>query len=551
MLLANALSAKGMVAEAATEYREAMRLKPDYAAPHYCLGLDLRAAGKFDEAIAEYGAALRLDPKLVHAHVALGNALMNRKKYDEACASFEEAARLDSRDPYALKGLGQARLMKDRFDEAIVYFRDALRIDDDLNDARMNLGTSLVRKGDLDEGLAILREAVRRESSPPLANAMHLNIANAVTLKYGLPASTRTAFQLAILRPKGLAEGYIALGKALMDKQQFEEAVACCNEAVRQNPDSFTAHYSLALAEIKRGRANEAIPSLRAAMRLQPGNYGSYYSLGVVLSKQGKWAEAVPFFRTTIVLKPDLPVAHKDLGDGLLVLGQTADAADAFRAALRLNPDYAEAAVGLGFCLGMLGQPGEGLAALRRGLKGLAGNDPRRAMVEKQTREYERAAAVERKLPAILKGDIVPADAAERVVLAGLCRGPSRGLYAAATRFYAEAFAAEPKLADDLSAAHRYSAACSAVRAAQGDGDAADLKPAERSALRGKALAWLRADLALWQKRAAAADPASRKAAADMLAPVAARTGPGRSAAGSAARRLDTGRARHMGSVLG
>ena len=101
------------------------------------------------------------------------------------------------------------------------------------------------------------------------------------------------------------------------------------------------------------------------------------------------------------------------------------------------------------------------------------------------------------------------------IELAGLCE--RKGLLVTAVRFYTEAFVAEPQRADDLIAAHRYNAACYAARAARGDGDAADLKPAERSALRGKALTWLRADLALRQKQAESGKPADRATVAAQM----------------------------------
>jgi hypothetical protein len=66
-------------------------------------------------------------------------------------------------------------------------------------------------------------------------------------------------------------------------------------------------------------------------------------------------------------------------------------------------------------------------------------------------------------------------------------------------RFYSEAFADDPKLADDLRTRHRYNAACSAALAGCGQGADAD-KPddQERARLRQQALAWLRADPAAW-----------------------------------------------------
>jgi hypothetical protein len=69
--------------------------------------------------------------------------------------------------------------------------------------------------------------------------------------------------------------------------------------------------------------------------------------------------------------------------------------------------------------------------------------------------------------------------------------------YAAAARFYADAFAADPKQADDLQQAYRYNAACFAALAAAGKGeDASQLDDKERARLRSQARDWLRADLA-------------------------------------------------------
>src|SRR5262249_59110865 len=90
------------------------------------------------------------------------------------------------------------------------------------------------------------------------------------------------------------------------------------------------------------------------------------------------------------------------------------------------------------------------------------------------------------------KGAAGPTD---RIDLAGQCTG--KRLHRAAVRFYEEAFAAQPKLADDLDAAHRYNAACAAALAGCGAGQDADqLDDKERAGLRRQALDWPRADLA-------------------------------------------------------
>jgi serine/threonine-protein kinase len=85
------------------------------------------------------------------------------------------------------------------------------------------------------------------------------------------------------------------------------------------------------------------------------------------------------------------------------------------------------------------------------------------------------------------------------VEFAQLCN--RKQLYAAAARFYSDAFAAEPKLAEPVPASGRYYAACAAAKAGCGHGGDADtLDEKERARWRRQAREWLRQDLTWWGK---------------------------------------------------
>ena len=61
--------------EAMAHYREALRLRPDYAKAQSNLGLLLLQRGRLDEAVAYFEAALRAAPGLTEARGNLGLAL--------------------------------------------------------------------------------------------------------------------------------------------------------------------------------------------------------------------------------------------------------------------------------------------------------------------------------------------------------------------------------------------------------------------------------------------------------------------------------------------
>jgi hypothetical protein len=87
-----------------------------------------------------------------------------------------------------------------------------------------------------------------------------------------------------------------------------------------------------------------------------------------------------------------------------------------------------------------------------------------------------------------------------------------------AVGLYAAAFAADPKLADDLSSGFRYNAACFAALAVAGQGeDAAKLHDKERARLRKQALDRLEAGLALCTRQLDSDRPADRAAVQQVL----------------------------------
>src|SRR5262249_38437386 len=153
----------------------------------------------------------------------------------------------------------------------------------------------------------------------------------------------------------------------------------------------------------------------------------------------------------------------------------------------------------LGLALRDRGDFAEALVALRRGhALGSARTDWRYPSAQ-WVQQCQRLLELDGWLPAVLKGDRKPAGAAEAVASARL--GHRKKLYAASCRLYAEAFAADPKLAADLATGYRYAAASAAALAAAGQGKEADtLGDKDKPRLRQQALGWLRADLAAWSR---------------------------------------------------
>jgi serine/threonine-protein kinase len=120
-------------------------------------------------------------------------------------------------------------------------------------------------------------------------------------------------------------------------------------------------------------------------------------------------------------------------------------------------------------------------------------------------------------IPSFLEGRYQPQDNVERLALLGICQ--FRNLNLASARLYTEAFAANPKLADDLRVGRRFNAARAAALVGCGAGaDGGSLSEAERGRWRKQARAWLRADLSAWAKKLDSRTAADRARVKNTLA---------------------------------
>ncbi|HEY7313996.1 MAG TPA: tetratricopeptide repeat protein [Gemmataceae bacterium] len=461
--------------EAIGLYMAAVALRPDSPGAHLNLGNALGDKGQLDEAIAEYHEAIRIKKDYAEAHANLGSVLQEMGRLDEAIAAYHEAIRINKDLPEPHCNLGTSLRKQGQFDAAIAAYREAIRIKKDLPEAHSNLGCVLIDKGELDEAIAEFREAIRIK--------------------------------------KDYANAHYHLGNALRDRGQLEEAIAEYRQAIRINKDFAEPHCRLGSALYDKGELDEAIAECREALRLKKDYADAHNFLGVALHDKGQWDEAIAEFREAIRIKKDYATAHSNLGGALIRKGQLDEAIVELSEAVRLEKDLAEAQCNLGKALERKGLFSEAVAHLRRGHE-LGSKNPRWSYPSAQwVRNCERLVELDGKLPAILSGQSQPADVAERFMLAQLCQMPCKKQYAAATRFYSEAFTEKLQLADDLDAQPRYNAACAAALAGCGQGKDADkLDHKERARLRQQALDWLRADLKAYrqvmEKSAGKAGPA-------------------------------------------
>jgi tetratricopeptide (TPR) repeat protein len=175
--LGKVLYQEGRAAEAAGQFREAIRLQPDSPEAHANLGNCLEAQGRADDARAEYAAALAISPKFAGARYDLGLSLLRSGRLDEAEAQLRRALEIDPAHATARNSLGLALAGLGRLPEAIEQYRLALGLNPGLPEAHLNLGNALFKLGRPDEAVGEYREAIRLE---PGYSGAHNNLGYAL-----------------------------------------------------------------------------------------------------------------------------------------------------------------------------------------------------------------------------------------------------------------------------------------------------------------------------------------------------------------------------------
>jgi tetratricopeptide (TPR) repeat protein len=262
------------------------------------------------------------------------------------------------------------------------------------------------------------------------------------------------------------------LGNALRTKGDLDGAIAQFREAIRLDPKYVWNRINLGNALRKKGDLDGAIAQFGEAIRLDPKSTWNRIHLGNALLDKGDLGGAIAQYREAIRLDPKLGDAHNSLGWALYGKGDLDGAIAQYQEAIRLDPKHRHA-----------------LANLPRA---------------------KRMRALLPRLADVLAGKDKPKSPAETYALGELCYAPFQSRYADAVRLFAEAFAADPKLADDFKSGNRYNAACVAALAGCGKGqDAARQDDKARARLREQALTWLRADLVLLRQQARSGESAA------------------------------------------
>jgi tetratricopeptide (TPR) repeat protein len=241
----------GVYINSETLWNHTIEHTPGSAIAHNYLGLALLQSGREPEAIGEFKEALRLDPDYFEALNNLGNSLLRTGRVAEAQARFEQALRLKPDNAETLNNLGNIFYQTGRFPEAIKNFGQALQIKPDNDVARYNMANALVATNRLPEAIAQYEEVLRLK--PGFAEA-HGNLGAALQQAGRLPEAMEQYGQALQLQPDN-ADAHYNLGLIFSRMGRTSDAMTQFEAVLRLKPDDADARNNLARLQAMPGTA--------------------------------------------------------------------------------------------------------------------------------------------------------------------------------------------------------------------------------------------------------------------------------------------------------
>ena len=156
----------------------------------------------------------------------------------------------------------------------------------------------------------------------------------------------------------------LAAGRAAMERELPDEALALCLRGLETYPGSAALHHEAARALLDLGQPGTAARHLETALEVHPDHVPSLVALALVRSEEGRLEEAARLLGKAIELEPRNAAARHDLAVVEARRGNLQAAIAEFRRAAELAPKECKVKYGLGSALEKMGKLEEARAEL-------------------------------------------------------------------------------------------------------------------------------------------------------------------------------------------
>ena len=376
--IAQAAAGANQPALAASEAREALRLRPDWEQAALFYGALLQRKSNAD-ALTFFQDFLKQHPRAMDVRLNYARLLVSEKKYPEARGEFQSLLKEFPDNPDVTLAVGLLSLQLNDFDTAEKQLLHALETDyKDPDAVRFYLGQTNEERQRYDEALRWYSSVAAGDQFVP-SRARYAG----VLVKQGRVADARRYLQEAGRTPPERLQFTQIEAQLLRDAGDFRGAFDLLGRAVAANPDAAELLYDYAMMAEKVDRIDIVETSLRKVIQLRPEYAHAYNALGYTLADRNqRLPESYSLIEQALKLAPEDPFIIDSMGWVLYRMNQNDAALTFLKRAFEIRAD-AEIAAHYGEVLWAAGQQDEARKVWSAALKQSPANELLLATVKK------------------------------------------------------------------------------------------------------------------------------------------------------------------------
>lgn len=335
---AKALERNSEPAKAEAQYREALRLRPDYTEAQVSLASLLSTT---EEALPLLRQALQSNPDNQSAQYAMAKRLNASGRAAEASIAFQQASALAFRRQKLVRsnrlsneGLDAAR--QKNLSLAMQKLREAVSLCPDAALAHFNLGVVLADSDQMDAAEAQVVQAI---SLTPSDGRFYLTLGR-MFLRAGHISEARDALQLASGFPSTKPAAF-----AELEKLTGTAAPVLPADPYRYGApfDTADGHFAFATVLAQRGDWLGATGEWLRVLALRPNYADARNNLGISYIRLSRASEGELEFHKILLINPNSSAAHFGLAVSAMERNDKTRAATELREVLRIQPNYPQA----------------------------------------------------------------------------------------------------------------------------------------------------------------------------------------------------------------
>jgi tetratricopeptide (TPR) repeat protein len=332
-----AFDQQGSLSRAESEWRDAVRLKPDLIEAQRALAAVSVRKGDWDSLRRTASTIIQAQPNSPDGYAMRTIAYINEKQFANAEQDINKAISVAPQSPIGYVQLGNLRLLQKQYDPAAKSYQKALDVDPSNSDALGGLMNTYLVQKQADKAVAVANAQIAKV---PNSSAFYDLLGTALFNNKKDYAAAETALRKAADLDKKNSDALLKLGQVLNAQGSADKAIATYQQSVKDNPNEVS--FYILLGELYEGQKKweDARGMYQKALTLQPDNPVASNNLAyVMLQTGGNIDVAISLAQTARRLMPDSPNAADTLGWAYYQKGLYPTAIDLFKEALKKVPN--------------------------------------------------------------------------------------------------------------------------------------------------------------------------------------------------------------------